>query len=120
VNFREEKTLLGVGQAQVRHAASTQAVPALQVASYALLLLAAWRAGGGGPSPTALPPPKWSASQTPLRTSTQRLLQQLRAEVWGRGLGLDRFSGFSSPPPADAKPEKLFSSLPSAVCYWTS
>jgi hypothetical protein len=33
VNFREEKTLLGVGQAQVRHAASTQAVPALQVAS---------------------------------------------------------------------------------------
>lgn len=119
VNFREEKTLLGVGQAQVRHAASTQAVPALQVASYALLLLAAWRAGGG-PSPTALPPPKWSASQKPLRTSTQRLLQQLRAEVWSRGLGLDRFSGFSSHPPADAKPEKLLSSLPSAVCYCTS
>jgi hypothetical protein len=103
----------------VRHAASTQAVPALQVASYALLLLAAWRAGGG-PSPTALPPPKWSASQKPLRTSTQRLLQQLRAEVWGRGLGLDRFSGFSSHLPAAAKPEKLLSSLPSAVCYCTS
>jgi len=120
VNFREEKTLLGVGQAQVRHAASTQAVPALQVASYALLLLAAWRAGGNGPSPTTLPPPKWSASQKPLRTSTQRLLQQLRAEVWGRGLGLDCFSGFSSSPPAAVKPEKLLSSLPSAVCYWTS
>jgi len=119
VNFRDEKTLLGVGQAQVRHPVSTQAVPALQVACYALLLLAAWRAGGG-PSPTALPPPKWSASQKPLRTSTQRLLQQLRAEVWGRGLGLDCFSGFSSPPPAHPKPEKLLSSLPSAVCYWTS
>jgi hypothetical protein len=119
VNFRDEKTLLGVGQAQVRHPSSTEAVPALQVASYALLLLAAWKMGDG-PTPTALPPPKWSASQKPLRTSTQRLLQQLRAEVWARGLGLDPFSSFSSPPPADPKPEKLLSSLPSAVCYCSS
>ena len=41
VNFRDEKTLLGVGQAQVRHPVSAQSVPALAVAAYALLLLAA-------------------------------------------------------------------------------
>jgi hypothetical protein len=120
VNFRDQKTLLGVGQAQVRNKVSTQALPALQVASYALLLLAAWRLGRGGPTPSALPPPQWSASRKPLRTSTQRLLQQLRAEVWGRGLGLDLSSSFPPSAPAGVKPENLFSSLPSAVCYWTS
>jgi len=116
VNFRDEQTLLGVGQAQVRHPQSVETVPALQVASYALLLLAAWRCGSGNGA-LGLPPAKWNQSQPPLRCSTQRLLQQLRAEVWGRGLGLDHFSGFSSPPPADVKPEKLLSSLSSAVCY---
>ena len=43
VNFREEKTLLGVGQAQVRNSHSVESVPALQVASYAMLLLAMTR-----------------------------------------------------------------------------
>ena len=58
VNFREEKILLGVGQAQVRHADSVEAVPALQVASYAMLLLSMARAHGG-----ALPAPKWAATK---------------------------------------------------------
>ncbi len=44
VNFREEKTLLGVGQAQVRNPDSVEDVPALQVASYAMLLLSMTRA----------------------------------------------------------------------------
>src|ERR1019366_230311 len=44
VNFRDEKTLLGVGQAQVRCPRSVQSAPALTVASYALLLLATQRA----------------------------------------------------------------------------
>jgi len=119
VNFREEKTMLGVGQAQVRHPRSVEALPALQVGSYALLLLAAWR-WANRTRPQLLPPPKWNGSPPPLRTSTQRLLQQLRAEVWGRGLGLTHFSGFSAPLPTDPKPEKLQSSLASAVCYATS
>ena len=44
VNFREEKTLLGVGQAQVRDPRSVESAPALSVAAYALLLLATQRA----------------------------------------------------------------------------
>ena len=38
VNFRDEKTLLGVGQAQVRHAQSVARAPAFLVAAYSMLL----------------------------------------------------------------------------------
>ena len=112
VNFREEKTLLGVGQAQVRHPSSCQTVPAFQVASYALLLLAALRATGD-----LLPLPKWRPRTKPERVSAQRLVQNLRFQVWGRGLGLSSFSGFSSPPPSAHNPAKLLHSLPSAILY---
>jgi DDE superfamily endonuclease len=112
VNFREEKTLLGVGQAQVRNQASCQAVPAFQIASYALLLLAALRATGD-----LLPGPKWQQHTKPARVSAQRLLQNLRFQVWGRGLGISSFSDFSSPPPSAQNPEKLLHALPSAIFY---
>jgi hypothetical protein len=38
VNFRDEKTILGVGEAQVRKKEAVQKVPALAVAAYATLL----------------------------------------------------------------------------------
>ena len=63
VNFREEKTLLGVGQAQVRNGRSVQAVPALQVASYAMLLLAGAQAFGTEATANSLPAPKWRGGQ---------------------------------------------------------
>jgi DDE superfamily endonuclease len=117
VNFREEKTLLGVGQAQVRNAQSVQAVPALQVASYALMLLSTVRAFKGTVKPDLLPPPKWAAADTPRRFSTHRAIHQLRAEVWGRALGLRNFSGFATRSNSDAKPEKFLPNLASAVLY---
>ncbi len=46
VNFRDEKTLLGVGQAQVRTEASVESAPALTVAAYGMLLVSAQRAFG--------------------------------------------------------------------------
>ena len=116
VNFREEKTLLGVGQAQVRHPDSVEAVPALQVASYAMLQLACLRALDGSVKPDLLPAPKW-APEAPPRFSTQRAIRQLRAEVWGRALGLANFSGFADGYIPIAKPEKFPSDLSSAVIY---
>jgi len=117
VNLRDEKTLLGVGQAQVRNPASTENVPAMIVASYALLLLAGLRYSGDPATESLLPPPKWRCRKKQPRTSTQLLRNQLRAEMWGRALGWDHFSGFSSAPGCVKKPEKLTPSLPSAVLY---
>lgn len=116
VNFREEKTLLGVGQAQVRCPDSVESAPAFTVAAYAFLLLATQRAFRDSPH-ALLPRPKWMHSSPATHISTQQAINQLRAEVWCRGLGLDHFSGFASSFPAATHPEKLSFPLASAVCY---
>ena len=46
VNHRDEKSILGVGQAQVWSKWSVARLPALRVASYSLLLLSALQAYG--------------------------------------------------------------------------
>ena len=111
VNFREEKTLLGVGQAQVRAPRSVETAPALGVAAYALLLVASQRAFAD-PRSSLLPRPKWIQPSPSTRISTQQAIHQLRAEVWGRGLGLDNFSGFRPPHPRHEAREIL---LPSRI-----
>jgi DDE superfamily endonuclease len=114
VNFREEKTLLGVGQAQVRNPHSIEDLPALQVVSYAMLLLSMIRASSDA---DALPPPKWAGTQPPPRLSTQRGISHLRGEVWGRALGLTNFSDLLFCAPPAASPEKFLTHLPSALLY---
>ena len=106
----------GVGQAQVRAPRSVESAPALGVAADALLLLATQRAFADSRQ-TLLPRPKWIRPAPGQRISTQQALHQLRAEVWGRGLGLDNFSGFASTPPSATKLEKSSFPLASAVCY---
>jgi hypothetical protein len=116
VNFREEKTLLGVGQAQVRSPDSTGNVPAMIVASYAMLLLAALRNCSALIPESTLPSAKWCRRQSAPFT-TQSLINQLRAELWAKALGIEKISKFSSSIGPDQKPEKLRPSLPSAVLY---
>jgi hypothetical protein len=116
VNFRDEKTLLGVGQAQVRNKVSVESAPAFAVASYALLLVSGQLAFAHS-SQRLLPQPKWAAASQGPRTSTQQLIHQLRAEVWGRGIGIQSFSGFDTDSAADAKPAKSSFPIASAVCY---
>jgi hypothetical protein len=120
VNFRDEKTLLGVGQAQVRHPESVQSAPAFAVAAYAMLLVASQRAFGPRGADQLLPPPKWANRSNPPRTSTQQLIHQLRAEVWARGLGINTFSDFASYLPLHSKPQKSLFPLASALCYANS
>jgi hypothetical protein len=59
VNNRDEKDILGVGQAQVRSPESVPRHPALAVAAYSLLLLAALREFGPGRSDNYLVHPIW-------------------------------------------------------------
>lgn len=115
VNFRDEKTLLGVGQAQVRHQHSVETVPALAVAAYAMLLTSAVQAYGPTGKPDALPAPKWRRTHC-LRASTQSLINHLRHEVWARAI---RFSSVVSHCPANTKPQKLQPSLEGALFYAT-
>jgi hypothetical protein len=115
VNFRDEKTLLGIGQAQVRHERSVENVPALAVAAYAMLLTSAIQAFGPTGKPDSLPAPKWRRDRT-LRASTQSLMNHLRHEAWARAI---HFSGFVSRHESHTNPEKSQTCLEGAVFYAT-
>jgi hypothetical protein len=80
INHREEKTTMGVGDAQVRNAQSVPRQPAFAVAVYSLLLLAALKAYGPKRTSDYLPPPKW-VRQPSARPSCQEILALLRKQV---------------------------------------
>jgi hypothetical protein len=106
VNHRDEKTLLGVGEAQVRTPEAAARVPALLAATYAMLLLAARQAFGAAPLPGTLPRPKWQRAKGRTHASTVEPIRHLRAELWGRALGMAHFSRFAARAPTDANGEK--------------
>ena len=113
VNFREEKSLVGVGQAQVRHPVSTEAVPAMAAASYSMLLTAAGEVVGRTFADEALPSPKWRDS-SPLRASTQTLINHLRHELWRPALNITHFATCHHP---QTKSQKIALQLNSAIYY---
>lgn len=86
VNFRDEKTILGVGQAQVRSEASNQHAPALAVAAYALLLLASVKTYGSQGQPDTFKQPRWYRRKPEHRATTNQLINQLRFELWSSAL----------------------------------
>ncbi|MGH8627087.1 MAG: transposase [Gammaproteobacteria bacterium] len=79
VNHRDEKDLLGVGQAQVRSQQSVPRHPALAVASYSLLLLAALRSSGPARTADYLAQPKWRRNDSK-RPSLLDLVTLLRSQ----------------------------------------
>jgi hypothetical protein len=117
VNFRDEKTLLGVGQAQVRTVESTQRVPALAVGAYAMLQLASHKAYGSNGQPDSIARPKWQKGHESPRPSTARLINELRFDLWAQALRPESFNAFCAQGAADKKPEKLEFNLPSAVFH---
>jgi hypothetical protein len=92
VNFRDEKTLLGCGQAQVRNPESVELVPAFITATYALLHLAANKSLKQSDH-KLLPRPKWYPKKKEQRHSTRDLINNLKAQAWTRTIGTN-FSGF--------------------------
>ena len=116
LNFREEKTLLGAGEAQVRVPQAVAALPAFKVAVYALLLLAS----NAMATEKLLPPPrpKWQErTGEQLRLSTGQLIGRLRVELWGKALGVENNEGFMKKPRAFTKPMKIENAAPQAVIY---
>jgi hypothetical protein len=113
LNFRDEKTVLGVGEAQVRIPTAVETLPALIVAAYAFLLLAG---AGDQDKLSALPQPKWRASVPAPRTSTARLIGTFRSELWGKAMGVN-LNHFADSRKEGTKPVFFENTLASAVCY---
>jgi hypothetical protein len=81
VDQKDEKDLLGVGQAQVWSKQAVSHQPAFHVASYAMLLVAAIQSFGLN-STTALPPlPHWRIHKPPTRLSAAQLIARLRSDL---------------------------------------
>jgi len=115
VNFRDEKTLLGVGQAQVRTEQSNQNAPALAVAAYAMLLMASVNAYGKKGVPDRMDQAKWYRRKKKDRATTNELINQLRREFWAPALNPTHFSDFMSNRAPDKKCEKSDVPLNSAA-----
>lgn len=112
VNFRDEKTVVGVGEAQVRTPEAVETAPALMVASYAFLLLAAM----GTDEKSTLPRPKWQTESTSERASTQQPVNFFRAQLWNIAIDTN-LTHFESQTLATQNPFNSKNSLNDAVSY---
>jgi DDE superfamily endonuclease len=112
VNFRDQKSLLGVGEAQVRNPNSVQSQPATAIAAYGLLLLAAAQC-----DLKALNQPKWRSDPQFKRLSTATLINLLRHELWNASIRPKRFTHFRSEASLDQNPRKPQPELSSALFY---
>ena len=119
VNHRDEKQIIGVGEAQVRSPESVERQPALAVASYSILLLAAARVYGTDTPRGRLPLPKWQSKRTDQRLSTQELVRQLRSEVWAHAINTLNLSSdnFVTDPRPSTKSSELRLPAVSAMLY---
>ncbi|MBN8459166.1 MAG: transposase [Verrucomicrobia bacterium] len=106
INHRDEKTILGVGQAQVRNENSVENIPATAVAAYAMLHVAAIKAYGPGGKPAVIPEAKWRKSGKKKRPSTQDLINELRRELWSKAIRPGILNDFMNRAHGDTKPHK--------------
>jgi hypothetical protein len=113
LNFRDEKTVLGMGEAQVRTEKAVQSVPTMIAASYAFLLLAAHN---DNTKPQLLPAPKWRAQAPALRPTTVQMIGALRSQLWSRSLQTN-LPHFVSTTPTDTKCSLFNNPLLSAALY---
>lgn len=100
-NHRDEKSLLGVAQGQVRSPLAVSRLPQFQVAAYSLLLLASLLSSGFQRTDDYLPLPKWRRQAA--RPSLLDLLNLLRHQIFARGvdaplLNFDHFASTATPP----------------------
>lgn len=92
VNFRDQKTILGCGEAQVRNSESAKSFPAFLTSLYSFLHLAIYRACKKRDD--AIPPrPKWYPAKTDQRITTSEIINLFRANWWFKPAH-SNFSGF--------------------------
>lgn len=87
VNFREEKTLFGCGQAQVRKEIPCGKVPAFLTSIYAMLLIAGLKS-----KEVSIPRPKWYKNKSKMPT-TGDMINNYRAINWAHNMKIS-FTNF--------------------------
>lgn len=92
VSFRDEKTLLGCGEAQVRNSNSAEKLPAFTVAMYGMMHLAAHNTVKERDQ-SILPRASWDPPKQNQRLSTCEITNLFRAQLWSRSTE-SSFSGF--------------------------
>ncbi len=145
VNHRDEKSLMGLGDAQLRSSQSIARNPQFTVAVYSTLLLASINAYGPFRTGDYLPVPKWyqRKAQNDRRPSTLDIVAQFRREVMQAQLQWDwpptlasrkkrkkhrqrkrpsswivaRKRGFINDQPSEQKPLKLPVNILAAMLY---
>jgi hypothetical protein len=117
LNFRDEKTLLGFGQPQVRSDPAVRTTATFFVCVYTLLLLAL---ENSHLAHSPLPRPRWQrlGPQRPHSCiTTPQAISPLRADLWGSAMGLQNKSGFAASDDCATKPLLINNHLQSAVLY---
>lgn len=121
VNIRDEKTLIGCGQAQVRNEYSAANVPAFISAMYAFLLLAGIKAykknGDSKNREVLLPRPRWYPAKKGQRLTSGDLVNHLRTEMWAKAMGYGNFSGFVTSQHQTKSRRNITNPLSSAILY---
>ena len=117
VNFRDEKTILGAGKAQVVNPKSAANVPAFVAAAYSFMLLASHKTRKIPENNQVLPRAKWYKAKTEQRLSTGDIINNLRAQLWAKALGCDSFTGFVKQQKQTRSRQNINDTLSSAVFY---
>jgi hypothetical protein len=119
VNHRDEKQLMGLGDAQVRSPLSAERVPAFVVGCYSVLLLSAAKAFGLAATQPVIAPPKWLAGSAskPVRLPTRHLLRRLKQEHRSTTASLANFEHFAHNVARSMKLPKNAISLSDALHY---
>jgi hypothetical protein len=115
VNFRDEKSLIGIDEASVRTEESLRNLPMLVAASYSFMQLAF--TGGSQKGEKSYTLPKWRKRTPPDRLTTGLMLSEFRNRIWGLGIGSGNLSHFADSPATETKCIKFKPNLVSAVYY---
>ena len=115
VNFRDEKSLIGIDEASVRTQSSVRNQPILVAASYSFMLLAFTKSLNQGRSIYKLP--KWRKNNPPDRLSTGVMISEFRNQIWGLGIGAGNLRHFVNARETVTKSLKFNPNLESAVYY---
>jgi len=83
VNFRDQKTIMGCGKAQVRNQNSIAKLPAFTTAIYSMIHVAAYQSNLTREK-NVLPKAKWDVVEKKSRLSTSEIINLFKCELWNK------------------------------------